>query len=184
MVNRMKNLFLGSLLAAIAVFLFGAAYWMSPPVQGGFGVPPQPAALGKSLLDQLPGSGVYVVPTAVGTPAEQDAAARQGPLAIIHYQRDGQPAMEPALLFRGFLLIWLTMALMAFLLRLTAPALPTYGRRVLLVVVTGLIVAANSDWGATVWWHHSAVFAGLSSLYNVLAFLIAGLILANFTRSR
>jgi len=180
----MRNLCLGSFLAAVAVFMFGAAYWMSPPVQGGFGVPKQPAALGKSLLDQLPGSGVYVVPTAVGTSAEQDAASRQGPLAIIHFQREGQPAMASALLFRGFLLIWVTMALMALLLRLTAPALPTYGSRVGVVAVTGLIVAANSDWGATVWWHHSAGFAGMSSLYNLLSFLIAGLILARFVRRR
>lgn len=72
------------------------------------------------------------------------------------------------------------MALLALLLQLAAPALPTYGSRVLLAVVAGLIVASNSDLGATVWWHHSAAFAATSALYNVISFSLAGLVLAKF----
>jgi len=178
----MIKLLLGSFLASVAVFLFGAAYWMSGPTMKLFAAPNQPEAFGKSLLEHLPLSGVYVYPPALGTEAQHDAASRQGPIALIHYHREGMPAMDPTMLVRGFLVIWVTFSFVALLLQLTVPALPTYGSRVLVVVVTGLIVAANSDLGATVWWHHAPQFAGASALYNVLAFLIGGLILAKFVR--
>lgn len=176
----MKKLLLGSFLAALAVFFFGAVFWMSPPAMNIFETTTQPEDFGKSLLAHLPTTGAYVYPGATGTAEERDAASRKGPIAIIHYHREGMPAMDPAQLVRGFLVIWVTMALLALLLQLAAPALPTYGSRVLLAVVAGLLVAANSDLGATVWWHHSPPFAATSAIYNLISFTLGGLILAKF----
>ena len=175
-------LLLGSFLAALAVFFFGAAFWMSPPAQRIFGVPSQPDAFAQSLLDHLPATGVYEYPLTTGPSTEPATAARKGPSAIIHFHREALPAQDPAQLGRGFLVIWVTMALMGVLLQLACPALPTYGSRVLFTAVAGLIVAANSDLGATVWWMHSAPFAAANALYNVLSFTLGGLILARFIR--
>lgn len=178
----MRKLLLGSFLAALAVFFFGAAYWMSPPSQKLFGAPNQPETFARSLLEQLPTTGVYIYPIASGSPAERDAASRKGPNAIIHFQREGMPAMDPAQLGRGFLVIWVTMALLGLLLQFACPSLPGYGSRVLFTTVSGLMVAANSDLGATVWWLHSAPFAAANALYNVISFTLGGLILAKFIR--
>lgn len=178
----MRKLLLGSFLAALAVFCFGAAFWMSPPTQKIFGVPNQADALARSLMEQLPATGVYTYPSVSSSAAERDAASRKGPSAIIHFQREGMPAMDPAQLGRGFLVTWVTMALLGWLLQFACPSLPTYGSRVLFATVAGLVVAANSDLGATVWWLHSAPFAAASALYNVLSFFLGGLILARFIR--
>ncbi len=184
----MKRILIGSFLAALAGFFLGAVFWMSSPVSHLFGSPRQPDALGKALLDQLPESGVYVYPPAVvssvGSDAERDAASRQGPIALIHFRREGQPMLDPKLLFHGFLVGWLTMFLTAILLSLACPALPGYGSRVLMVTLIGLIVASNSDLGATVWWHHSLAFAGTNAIYNGLSFFLGGLILAKFIRRK
>jgi len=176
----MKKLLLGSFLAALGVFFLGAAFWMSPPTMKIFNSPTQEDVFAKNLLDHLPTSGVYLYPGTAGTAEQRETASQKGPNAIIHFQRDGMPALDPAQLVRGFLVVWVTMALLALLLQLAAPALPTYGSRVLLTIIAGLIVAANSDLGATVWWHHSAPFAATSAFYNVISFTLGGLILGKF----
>lgn len=176
----MKKLLLGSFLAALAVFFFGAAFWMSPPAMKIFGSPDPHDPFAKCLMEHLPASGAYIYPGPGGTAEERDASARKGPQALIHFQREGMPLLDPTQLFRGFLVIWVTMSLLALLLQLAAPALPTYGSRVLLMMVTGLVVASNSDLGATVWWLHSAPFAATNALFNLISFTIAGLILAKF----
>ena len=53
-----------------------------------------------------------------------------------------------------------------------------------MVTLIGLIVASNSDLGATVWWHHSLAFAGTNAIYNGLSFFLGGLILAKFIRRK
>lgn len=58
----MKKLMLGSFLAALAVFFFGAAFWMSPPTMKVFGTATQPDSFAKNLLDQLPATGAYLYP--------------------------------------------------------------------------------------------------------------------------
>ena len=85
-------------------------------------------------------------------------------------------------MFRGFLIGWVTSALLAVLLLMVLPALPTYRARVLFFAIAGLTLSVFVNGGATVWWHHTPGWALLNGVYNAIAWTIAGLVLAWFIR--
>ncbi|MSU34798.1 MAG: hypothetical protein EXS36_06745 [Pedosphaera sp.] len=90
--------------------------------------------------------------------------------------------MDPSLLMRGFLIEWVTVALIACLMQLAFPVLNSYMRRVLFVMLAAITLAIHTDAGAVVWWHHDPSWAWLMAAYDVSAWTLAGLVLAAFVK--
>jgi hypothetical protein len=177
----MKSLTLGSFLAALALFFFGAAFWISPFPYGFVEKPTLgEEALGRLLRESLPRTGLYLVPGTGTAPEEATRLYKQGPVATIHYRAEGVDSMSPSVFIRGFLVSWVTTALLALILRLGGGA--RYGTRLTQVVASGLAAAVYLRLGDGIWWFQPWPWLVLTDAYDLAAFTVAGLVLAAFVK--
>lgn len=179
----MKNLFAGSLLAAVAMFIFGAVYWSSPIVGAGSRDIDNDAAVQAMLKETFPETGIYHVP-GIDLYAEDaetyNAMHEAGPVAMINIIHQPGPPMPPGTYVAGFLHEWLVCFLIGLLLMRAAPALPSYGARVGFVTFAGLVMALFVNVGAVIWWRMPVALEIADAVYSVVAWLLAGLVLARF----
>ena len=173
----------GIILATIAMYAWGMVYWGFSPI-------PYTAwkqttngdrAAGQALLANFPETGTYYVPGLYNPDEVIEELYEAGPVAFVHVtSREGRPRNEPTVLIKGFVLVLVVVTLIAALLRMAA--LPSYGRRVGLVVVSGLAAVVMIDLGDVVWWYLPWNWMLMQGLYNLSAWIIAGLILSAFIR--
>jgi hypothetical protein len=179
----LKRLFSGSLLAAVAVFIFGAIYWSSP-IMGAGSKPIADDAAAQALLKQaFPETGIYWIPSMdlyYQDPEGYEALHESGPVAMLNIVQNPGPPMKSGTFIAGFLHGWVVCFLIGLLLTMVAPALPDYGSRVAFVVFAGLVMALFVNFGAVIWWSMPLAFQLAEGLYNVVAWLLAGLVLARF----
>jgi hypothetical protein len=64
------------------------------------------------------------------------------------------------------------------MLLMSLPSLPTYGRRVLLVVLAGTFAGVVVELSRPIWFYHPWGFALFGALFQVTAWLLAGLAMA------
>jgi hypothetical protein len=179
----MKKLFVGSLLAAVAMFIFGAVYWSSSIMSAGAREVTDDAAAQVMLREMFPETGIYWIPGMslyAEDPESYTALHEAGPVAMINILHDpGQP-MAPRTFAAGFLHEWVVCFLIGLLLLRAAPALPSYGSRVGFITMAGFVMAVFVDLGAVIWWHMPLALQLADGLYNVIAWLLAGLVMARF----
>ncbi|MCW5557059.1 MAG: hypothetical protein KIT22_04375 [Verrucomicrobiae bacterium] len=173
----MKRILLGSFLAALALFVFGAVFWTSPiPYAYVEKAGTDDVELGRLLRNALPNDGVYIVPSPANPTETVMALHRQGPLATIHYHRGGTEPMSPSTFVAGFFHGWVTTFLLALLLHLAAR--PRCGQWLLLVALAGIAVTNYTSLGDGIYWSHPWPWLVLNAAYNAAAILIAGLVLS------
>jgi len=176
----MKRYGLGGLLAAAAMFIWGSVFWLSPIPSGVMKTATDDAALGAALKTYLPTTGTYFVP---GMSDDVDAMTRlheAGPVAMIHIEVEGSPAMDPKVFIKGFVHLLGVALLSGWLLSLALPSLGGYASRVGFVVLLGVTASFAYDLGSTVWWPIQTSWGLIGVVYNVVNWCIAGLILAAF----
>jgi hypothetical protein len=61
-----------------------------------------------------------------------------------------------------------------------APALATYGARVGFVFLAGIATAFFVEMASVIWWRMPLINQLVSALYDILAWLLAGLVLARY----
>lgn len=174
----MKQIVLGSLLAAVGLFIWGFVFWGLLP-NPGFEEPTDEAAMWQSLVDNLPGTGAYYVPNPEGD-AESVARLESGPIAFMFVRNEGSPVMPASMMVFGFIHMFITALLVGLLLRMMMPQLPTYGERVMFVAVLGVIATFWADIAFPVWWRTPWTFFLWMAVYDVTAWTLAGAVLARF----
>lgn len=178
----MKPVLTGAAIAAVVVFFWGFVYWgISPfPYQIMNPVRDEPG-LTQALATYLPGGGAYLMPHPSDPSMEKKVQA--GPLAMIIYRSGG--GRSPGVVFGGgFLHMLVSAFLMGLVLQRALPALATYGARVGFVFLAGLAGATYGHLGAPFWWNQPLRFHGLFFVYDVVSWLLVGLVLARFVRGR
>lgn len=182
----MKNLITGSFLAAVAMFIFGAVYWSSPVLSAGARDVGDDAAVQAILRQTFPETGLYWIPGNDLYAEDAELYTRlheAGPVAMINItQSPGAPMGASTFIF-GFVHEWVVCLLIGLLLVLVAPALEGYGARVGFVTLMGLTMAVFVDLGAVIWWRMPLAFQLVDGVYNVVAWSLAGLVLARFITS-
>jgi hypothetical protein len=178
----MKDLLLGSVIAAVALFLWGFVYWAASPIPyTALKTAADDAAAGQALLEHFPQSGTYRVPNPVNPDMnEMNALHRQGPVAMVDIDVDGAEPVSPGVMLAGFVHMLITTLMISLLMRLTGNSLATYGDRVLFVFLAGVIVAFWTRISDVIWWGLGLPWQMYNAIYDVSAWLIAGLILAKF----
>lgn len=178
----MKDLLLGSVIAAVALFLWGFVYWaVSPLPYTALKAAADDAAAGQALLEHFPKSGTYYLPDPKNPDLdEMNNLHRQGPVAMVNIDVDGSVPASPSVLLAGFAHMLMTTLMISLLMRLTGNALATYGDRVLFVFLAGVIVAFWTRISDVIWWGLGLPWQMYNAIYDVSAWLIAGLILAKF----
>jgi len=170
----MKNFVIAPAVAALAMFFWGFIYY------GISGVPYrvlQPSATLAPALAQLPAAGTYLLPD----PRNGEPVAGS-PTALLSYR----PQMRSmgATMAYGYLHEFVTCALLALLLWRTGAGLAGFGCKFFFCVVTGVLVAFFSKMGQVAWWHGDLAWAGVEMFYDIIAFAIAGAILAKLVTPR
>lgn len=89
-----------------------------------------------------------------------------------------------ATLLLGFLHGLAAMILMSLLLRLTGDALRHYSDRVVFILLVGFIVAFWGRLSDAIWWSAPVPAQVWNAVYDLSAWLIAGLVLAGFVAPR
>ena len=179
----MKNLLVGSLLAAVAIFIFGAVYWSSPVMGAGARDVADDAAAQAVLKEMFPETGIYWIPgmSLYAQDSERyNVLHEAGPTAMINIIHEPGPPMAPSTFVAGFLHEWVVCFMIGLLLLRVAPALPTYGSRVGFVTMAGFVMAVFVDLGAVIWWRLPLALELADGVYNVVAWLLAGLVMARF----
>jgi hypothetical protein len=178
----MKQFTLGILLGTVAMFIFGAVFWMTPfPYRVLPGVADE-AAAGKTLKALFPENGTYLIPNPAAEPKQHAELAQTGPIATVHIQRQGMQPMEPRVLLQGFIHELVVVALLALILKIALPALGGYLSRVVLVTMLGVTTAVYSNFSMPIWWQHPWPYYLVSCVYDLGAWVAAGLVLAAFIK--
>jgi hypothetical protein len=177
---------LGVILGAIAAFVWGFVFWgVFPTASMIFSSFSNEEAVSEALRSSASESGVYAIPD-VGLMANADEYGRRyesGPVAMIFLAPRGLPLMPASVMISGFLTMFVSVLLMAFLLRLAGPGAASYVGAVGFVVLAGLVSVVLIDLGAPIWWRQSWSYWLANAIYHALHWLFVGLILAKFRRS-
>lgn len=188
----MGRIVAGTLLGAIALFMWGFVSWVVLQLHDNTLKPlDNEAAVTQVLQAEIAEPGVYVFPSAdepedatqeqMEQAMEQWAAShRAGPVGYLSIHPDGKEPMSPSALGSGFALN-MFMALIASVLLLAASP-QRYLMRVLFITSLGLIVGASSrmiDWN----YMHTPLDYSLMLVFDsVVGWFLAGLLIAAVVR--
>ena len=176
----MKKFVLAPALAALAMFVFGFLYWGATTlpyrVVSSAG---DDSATALALGKIFPATGTYLVP-GVTTPEPQRAELfKRGPFAIVHFVKESMTEMDPVLLAQGYAHEFVLCFILAIMLGQAGPSFRCFTCRVKFSAMIGL-VAATLGLGNVIWWHHALSWELVQGLYNLVAFIVAGTVLAFF----
>ncbi len=171
----MKRTIVGSVVAGLALFIWGFLYWgLNPLPYAAWGQPTDDAALGESLKRFLPESGTYYVP---GPHLDDDEAARlheAGPVAFIFFTREGADMMDPGVMALGLVHGMAFAFLLALALNKAAPVLGSYAQGVGFCLLLGVVAGFFIHFGDAVWWRMAWDWKFHTFLYTVTAFVVTG----------
>ena len=177
----MKGLAIGSVVAAVAMFVWGFLVWgVSPfPYQVLKPVADVPA-LQQALKGALPESAVYLFPhPSQGTEEELGKKLAEGAFGRVIFVREGA-TMGGGTFGLGYLHNLVTAFLLALLVRSAAGA--SYGARLGIVVLAGLAGAIYSNLGKPIWLFDPWGAHVLDFAYDLSSYVVAGLVLAKFVK--
>ena len=174
----------GCLLATVAMYVWGAVFWMSPLPNTAILNPANDVEAGKALLQHFPNNGTYSVPAMSHDQKTMEERYKAGPIATVHFQREGSEMMPPGMMVWGFVHDLVTVLLIAWLLKKALPGLSGYCSRVTFVTVAGLAAGFFTNVGASIWMFVPWAFPLLNTAYVFSAWLVAGLVLAAFIKSK
>ena len=179
---------LASIISAVLMFIWGFVFWgmagMAPRL-----LEPLPAELDvtAALRNVQAPSGMYVYPMPPD-PSDEEALAEckrkheEGPLLRMAYRAEGSPPMPPSMFAQGLGYYFAVALLTGCLLALAVAGLPSYGSRLVFVLLLSLVAAIWSNVGDVLWWFHSPRFCLGNMAYTMGAGLVMGLVTAAIVR--
>ena len=182
----MIRVLIGSVLAAIAMFVWGWLYWgvIGMVVMPYNSVPAESeAAIVEALKAGLPETGIYLYPMPEDlSDVEQQAAWNEkhlaGPLFEVNYLSEGRDPMAASMFGGGFAHMFLT----ALLISCVIGRAKSFGCRFGTVIALAVISAFWIDVGKIIWFYHPISFEVFNLIYHVSGLLIGGAILAGIVR--
>jgi hypothetical protein len=177
----MSRVIVGSLIAAIAMFIIGFVFFASGLQRiATASLDDAPAAaVQQALAANLPKTGTYFVPEAEASSA-QTVMFGQGPVATIHYNVGGFPSMDPTALFGGFILNFVVALLIGSALIGIDRRVPDFGSRAWLVGLFSVGAAAFMHLGMPLYFHQGWGHAIYLFIADALALIAGGLIIARW----
>lgn len=169
----MKKFVLAPALAALVMFFWGFIYY------GVSGIPYRALEDSSSLaaaVSALPADGTYLTPDPRGPEEAMAEAMKTGPFAMVHFRKIPE-AMGPIML-KGYLHEFVCCLLVVVLLVRCQSSLDSFRCRLMFVSVIGILIALFSHGSAAIWWQQGWAWNLMMMLYDVVAWLLAGLVLA------
>lgn len=176
----MIRVLLGSIVAAIAMFIVGFIFFATPLAKLGSGSlgNAEAAAIQQSLAANLPSTGTYTVPS-TDTP-EQSVMYGQGPIATIHFNTAGFAGTDSGALVGGLVLDFVVMLLVGAALLGIDARVPDFPSRARLVVLFAVAAGAYMHLGEPIWLHHDIPHFLYLFVGDVAALIAGGLVIARW----
>jgi hypothetical protein len=184
----MIRLFVGALLSAVVLFVWGYVFWSASGVMVQFmhRLPDEDKAV-QLFQDHDLESGTYLIPfpdpaAMNGTDKDKEdvylARRVKGPLMEIIYRKEGAASpTNPLVLARGFCHYFAASLLAAVLLILAQPGLPRYPMRVLFVTLAGVFATVAITFAKPIWFFHPWPTVLYEAAFQTIGWLLAGLVL-------
>ena len=172
---------IGIIITAVALFLWGFVFWVFVIPDSAMHEVADNAATQEMLAEHFSAEGVYFIP---GGDPDDPAWAElhtKGPIAMVSVTA-GRPPQEASVFIKGIVIEVFIAALIAWMLALAAPSLPGYSQRVIFVCIAGLTATLLTHGRDMVCFGATADWVIPTAAYDFVGWLIAGLILAKFTR--
>jgi len=178
----MTRTLLGGLLGGLAMYLVGFLFWGTPLAGLAFGTAgdQQSAAIQASLAQNLTasGTGTYSIPsTATG---QGTVLFGKGPIATIHFNTSGFPAVDTTALLGGLVLALVAGVIFAAALSIVAKWVPTFADRVRAGLLFALAVTLYLDLGQPIFNHYGPGYFIYTFLGDFLGFVAAALVIARW----
>lgn len=179
----MKQILLGGIAAGVAVFIWGAIYWMFGPADNVIQAPKNEIVLSTAIKASIPEPGTYFIPG--GDPGDEAFLEkhREGPVAMLHV-RDGHEAMAPSVFGKGIAHNIVTGILIAALLAWVAPALSGYGSRVGFITAVGVVSTIATHGAMPIWWPIDMAYTLMQAAYSISLWLVSGLVLGAIVKPK
>ena len=174
----MGRAIIGGVAAAVAMFILGFVFFASglqKTVRSGLEDMPA-AAVQQTLAANLPGTGTYVVPDPEAS-SSQTVMYGQGPIATIHYNISGFPAMDSGALLGGFIHMLIVALLMAAALYFLSRHVASFAERTKILVIAVLAATIFMRLGEPIWYHHGWGHAIYLFVADTISLLVAGVII-------
>jgi hypothetical protein len=189
----MIRLFVGALLSAVVLFLWGFVFWSASGIMYQFMHPlPDEDQAVQLFQNQQLESGTYLLPfpdraAMNGTDKEKEGAflARRvkGPVAEIIYRKEGAPSPgNPQVLAVGFCHYFAASLLAAVLLIMAQPGLSRYPSRVLFVFLAGIFATVAITFAKPIWFFHPWPAVLYEAAFQGIGWLLAGIVLGMVIR--
>ncbi len=180
----MRDVLVGGLAAAIAMFLWGFLFWgvglLDPFAHT---TPASQAKLATSLQETLPETGVYFLPDrTLNTPEEWAAIHQKGPIATVTVRTSGADPMAPSKLALGFAHMLAAALLLGTIMAISNR--PNYLERLQLGALVGIAGTLFANLTQPIWFHAPWGYHLVNATYQLVAWFIAAAILAYFIRRR
>lgn len=176
----MIRVILGSVAAAIMMFILGFIFFATPLSKMAFADldDAQAAAVQNALATNLPRTATYVVP-GVGTAAQTNMYSR-GPVATIHYNSGGFAAMDTGALAQGLVLNFVTALLIGLALLGIDGRVGDFASRARTVVIVAVAATVFTRLGEPIYMHHDWGHFVYLFVTDALMLIAAGVIVAWF----
>lgn len=176
------KLVLGIILATVAIFVWGAAFWMNPLPNRMFKETGADEALQDLMKENMTENGLYMLPSSHLEKTEMARLSSRGPIAMIFYHRAGMSEMNMSSMYLSIFHNLFSVVLLALLLYIVRKSLPTYGARVFFAGLAGLGMAFFSNLTNAIWFFYPWNYALTGMLYDVTIWIVAGLVLGKFIK--
>ncbi len=184
----MVRIALAGLIGAVVLMVWSSVSWMTIPWHQP-GELPQQERVTEALRGSGAESGIYVIPYPYPDPnatEDQRAAAkealeeayRQGPIAFLVYRAKGTESPPTMAFVIGFVLDFVVATVAAIMLTMAASALPTFGNRLLFVMLLGLFAAIGSHLMNWNWMNFPLRYSLEMVADSLVASLLLGVVLA------
>lgn len=153
----MKKYLLGPMLAALAIFVWGFAFWGLPhylPYRA-LGSVEDASVTALAIGKMFPLSGACLIPSPTLGEAKSGALALRGPTVEVHLFKEPFTGADQARSMAfGFVQLLVICLLLAFVISKCEKAFKTWMCRVMFCVTLG-VLAGTYELSQTIWWHHS-----------------------------
>ncbi len=176
----MGRVLIGSVAAAIAMFVIGFIFFATPlnRIHVDSLENPQAAAVQQALAANLLSTGTYNVPST--TTPEQSIMYGQGPIATVHYNTKGYPGADPTSMIGGLVLDFVVALLIGAALIGIDRRVPDFASRARLVVLFAIAASAFTHLGNPIWYHHDWRHFIYLFIADALTLAAGGLIIARW----
>ena len=176
----MPRVIIGSVVAAVAMFIIGFLFFATPLAKLGMASldDRQAAAVQQAMAANLPRTGTYSIP-GMDTQAQTNMFSR-GPIATVHYNVRGFAATDTTSLAMGFVLNFLVSLLIGAALIGIDRRVPDFGSRARVAVIIALAATAFTHLGEPIYWHHDWGHFIYLFIADGAALAAAGLVVAWF----